>query len=65
MATQIKDLTVEELQVIIAGTVKQTIEDMLEDIQAFSNQKYINSVAEARAEYKAGNIKNFEDVFGV
>ncbi len=63
METKISDLTVDELKNLISSTVQETIEDYLEDIKALSSQDYINSIKEAREDYKAGNYKNHDETF--
>ena len=63
MGTKISDLTVDELKNLISSTVQETIEDYLEDIKALSSQDYINSIKEAREDYKAGNYKNHDETF--
>ncbi len=62
MNTKISELTVDELKSLITNTVQETIEEYLEDLRALSSNDYINSIREAREDYKAGNFKNFDDV---
>jgi hypothetical protein len=62
MNTKVQDLTIDELKTIISDTVKDTVGDMIEDIIALSSKEYIDSVKEARKDYKAGRTKKFEDV---
>jgi len=62
MDTKISDLTVNELKELIATTVQETIEDYLEDLKALTSKDYINSVREAREEYKAGDYKDYNEV---
>jgi hypothetical protein len=63
MDTKISDLTVEELKKIITATVHEAIEDYLEDLKALSSKEYIYSIKEAREDYKAGDYKDFDEVF--
>jgi len=63
MDTKIYDLTVVELKNLISKTVREVIEDYLEDLQALNSKDYINSVKEAREDYKSGNYKDFNEVF--
>ena len=63
MNTKISDLTIDELKDLISKTVQETMEDYLEDLKALSSKDYINSVKEAREDYKAGNYKNFDEAF--
>ena len=62
MDTKISDLTVNELKELIATTVQETIEDYLEDLKALTSKDYINSIREAREEYKAGDYKDYNDL---
>ncbi len=62
MATRVKDLTTKELQSLISRSVKETMEDMMEDMLALSSKKYKKSIAEARKEYKEGKVRRLEDV---
>jgi hypothetical protein len=59
------DLTVEELQVVIADTVNTAMRDSIEDILALSSNNYIKSIKEVRKDYKKGRVKSFEEVFNV
>lgn len=36
----------------------------IEDLLASTSLEYLNSIREARAEYKAGRVKRHEEVFG-
>jgi len=62
--TKVKDLTVEELKTIISDTVKDSMQDIVEDMLALSSEEYLRSIEEARNDYKEGRIKSFEDIFG-
>jgi len=62
MDTKISDLTVNELKELIASTVQETIEDYLEDLKALTSKDYINSIREAREDYKAGDFKDYNEV---
>lgn len=62
MNTRISDLTVDELRILITKTVHETIEDYFEDLKALSSKDYINSIREAREDYKAG-YKDIDEVF--
>ena len=65
MNTKIRDLTTDELRTLITNTVKESMEDIIEDLLALSNENYLNSIEEARKDYKNGKIKTFEDVFNI
>jgi len=57
METKISDLTVDELKNLISRTVQETIENYLEDIKALSSKNYIDSIKEAREDYKEENYR--------
>lgn len=65
MGTKVKDLSVEELQTLISKTVRESIEDLMEDIVALSSEKYKHSIKEARADYKENRVKDFDEIFEV
>ncbi|HOJ16837.1 MAG TPA: hypothetical protein PLD35_05390 [Caldisericia bacterium] len=60
---KVKDLTVEEFQSLISNTIKETLEDLIEDILALSSKNYLQSIEEARQNYKNGKVKTYEEVF--
>jgi len=62
---KVTELTIEELKLLISETVKETLEDMLENVQALSSKSYIDSIKEARAEYKVGKVKKLKDLRNV
>ena len=62
MEAKVKDLTVEELKYLISNTIKESLEDIVEDILALSNSEYLRSIEEARADYKEGRIKTLEEI---
>ena len=63
--TAIKDLTTEELQILIKTTIEETMQELVEDVLALNNPSYLSSIEEARKDYQSGRIKRFEDVFRV
>jgi hypothetical protein len=63
MDSKISDLTVNELKELIASTVQETIEDYLEDLKALTSKDYINSIHEARQDYKSGDYKDLNEAF--
>jgi len=65
LSSKIKDLTVEELKSLISETVKETLEDIVEDLIALSSDSYIQSIKEARENYREGKVVNFKDLFDV
>lgn len=58
MVTKVKDLTVEELWTLISATIKDTLEEFIEDLSALSSEEYLRSIEEARTDYKEGKIKH-------
>jgi hypothetical protein len=65
METMVKDLTVEELRTLISTTIKETLEELIEDLLAFSSEEYLRSTEEARRDYKEGRVKRLEEIFEV
>lgn len=59
----VKELTVEELKSLIVITVRQTIEDEIEDRTALKSKDYIASIAEAREEYAKGKVRSLSELF--
>jgi hypothetical protein len=64
-AVKIKDLTVGELKYLISDTVKEAVEDLIEDVSAISSEAYLKSIEEARKDYKEGKVKYLEEVLDV
>jgi hypothetical protein len=56
MATKVKDLAVEELQSLISDTVREAVEDLIEDMLALSSGEYLRSIKEARRDYEKGDV---------
>ncbi len=65
MEKKIKDLTIDELELLINKTVHKAFEDISEDILALSSEEYIKSIEEAREDFKKKKTKTFEEVFSV
>ncbi len=65
MTKKINELSEEEFSFLIKGIVKETMEEISEDIIALTSREYIKSIEEARKDYKDGKVKEFEEVFGV
>jgi hypothetical protein len=59
----VKELTIREFKDLIHATVKEALEDELEDYLALRSEEYVKSIREARKEYKSGNVKNFDELF--
>jgi hypothetical protein len=60
--TKLKDLTVEEFKTLISDTIRESMEDLLEDLTALSSKEYISSIREAREDYKHGRMKSIEEI---
>lgn len=60
--SKVNELTIGELKTIISDIVREAIEDILEDREALLSKNYINSIKEAREEYKSGQYKNLKDI---
>jgi hypothetical protein len=62
----LKDLTLDEFNSLVSTTVKKTVkeamEDVMEDMLALYSKEYINSIEEAREDYKTGRIKSIEEI---
>ena len=54
----------EEIIKAVKRMKKKEREAFLEDLLASTSPEYLESIREARAEYKAGKVKNHKDVFG-
>lgn len=65
MEKKINDLTVNEFQLLVNQSVHKAFEDVSEDILALSSQDYLNSIEDARNDFKEGKTKSFADVFDV
>ncbi|MDL1965686.1 MAG: hypothetical protein LWW90_03315 [Candidatus Desulfofervidus auxilii] len=65
MEMKVKDLTVGELKSLISDAIKESFEDLVEDIVALSSDEYLRSIEEARTDYKKGRIKYLEEISDV
>ncbi|MDP3149901.1 MAG: hypothetical protein Q8N83_12300 [Ignavibacteria bacterium] len=61
----INELTIGELKTLISETVKETMEEVIENMEALSSPSFLSAVNEAREEYKAGKTTKLEDMFNV
>lgn len=61
----ITELTIGELKSLISETVKETMEEVIENMEALAGTNYINAIKEAREEYTAGKTTKLEDLFNV
>ncbi len=62
MTVKVKDLTVEELQKLISQTMSDVVEDLLEDIAGLSSEEYLQSIEDAKKDYKKDKVKKLEDL---
>jgi len=62
MATYVKDMSSDDLRVMIEDTVRATLENYIEDLQALASPAYLASVAEAREDYRQGKTVPLEDL---
>jgi len=53
-----------ELIEAIKGMEKKKREAFLEDLLAATSPEYLESIREARADYKAKRVKTHEEIFG-
>ncbi len=60
--TKLKDLTVDEFRTLISNSVRESMEDLLEDLTALSSKEYLTSIREAREDYKHGRVKSLEEI---
>ena len=65
MEMKVKDLTVAEFQSLISDTMRATLEDLIEDVSAFSSPEYLKSIEEARNDYRDGRVRHLEELFDV
>lgn len=64
MKEKISELTVDEMKSLISESVRETMEDVIEDFVALNSPEYLKSIAEAREDYKQGRVKTLEQLFG-
>ncbi|HEX3067522.1 MAG TPA: hypothetical protein VHX14_03030 [Thermoanaerobaculia bacterium] len=62
MAQRVADLTTGELERLVESTVRRTIEDYLETLEALSSASYLESIREARDDYQSGAVTNLNDL---
>lgn len=56
------ELTIGELKKLISEIVKETMEEVIDNLNALSSEAYINSIREAREDYKAGRYSKLDDL---
>jgi hypothetical protein len=62
MAQRVADLTTGELEQLVENTVRRTIEDYVETLEALSSASYLESIREARQDYQSGTVTNLADL---
>ena len=62
MKKKLSDLSIEEFQNLVAETIKDTMEDYMEEILALSSQEYLDSIQEAREDYQMGRVEKLKRV---
>ncbi len=62
--TAVKDLSVDELERVIEAVVRRTLEDYLENREGLASQAYLDSIQEAREEYRSGDTTPLRDLRG-
>jgi len=62
---KINELTVAEFKLLISESVKDILENLFEDIEASQSKSYLNSIREAREDYKAGRVTSLDDLENV
>ncbi|MFQ6031587.1 MAG: hypothetical protein ACE5K2_01585 [Candidatus Zixiibacteriota bacterium] len=61
-ARTLRDLTVEEFKILISDTIKENLEDLVEDMAALSSREYLKSIEDAREDYRRGRVKRLEEI---
>lgn len=65
MAGSVKiEIAPEEIVKAVKAMQKKERDALLEDILASTSPEYIDSIREARADYRAGRVKSHRAVFG-
>jgi len=65
MATVIKmEVNPAEIIQAVKKMNKKEREAFLEDLLASTSPEYLASIKEARSDYKAGRVKNHQEIFG-
>ena len=55
-------MTTDELQAFVESTVRRTLDDYLESLEALSSEKYVASIREARSDYQSGKLTKLSDL---
>ncbi|MFZ1323017.1 MAG: DUF2683 family protein [Ignavibacteria bacterium] len=62
METKVSDLTVSQLKELISAIVQEKMEDTIEELKSLFDEEYVESIREARSEYKAGKVTDIDDI---
>jgi len=65
VSAKVKDLTVDELRKLVSKAVRESLEDLAEDIAALTSEKYLESIEDAREDYKKGRVKHLDEIMDV
>ena len=57
-------ITKKEMIDAVKGMKKEERDAFLEDLLASTSPEYLQSIKDARADYKAGRVKRHDEVFG-
>jgi hypothetical protein len=57
-------LSRQEIIGAVKAMKKRDRDDFLEELLATTSPEYLESIADARADYKAGRVKTHDEVFG-
>lgn len=58
----VNNMDIKEFKALIYETVKTAMSDILEDAEALGSQDFIESINEARQDYKNGNFTSLEEI---
>jgi len=58
------EISAEEIVKAVKSMQKKERDALLEDLLASTSPEYLDTIREARAEYKAGRVKSHKEVFG-
>ena len=62
MSTKLQELTVEDLKGLISKAVRETMEEVLEDLSAKGSKQFLDSVQEAREDFREGRVQDLDDL---
>jgi hypothetical protein len=68
MTQKIAEMTRDEFKCLIADSIREAVEDVLEDLMALQSPNFFKSIEESRREYERGEVRSLEELekeFGV